>query len=270
MKKGVVLIVVLWVVAIFALLGASLAYRCRIYLRLVRYNYGEIENFYQAKQALDQAILVLIDDNYNYDTLADDWNKIDYTRREDIDVAVAVSDESGRVNINKAAKEMLALLPGITEETQKDIIANRPYLRKEELLYLESVTKEMYYGRPEVNILGLKDLITVYSDGKININTAAKEVLQSIPGMDEAALEAILNFRSVNTFKDSNSLLNDLINLGVSSETASKIINLLTVSSNVYKIKTSALHKRYAISCQIAAVVQRAAKQIKIISWEEL
>ena len=44
--------------------------------------------------------------------------------------------------------------------------------------------------------VGLTDLFTPLSDGKVNINTASPEVLQLIPGVDAIIAEAIVSGRS--------------------------------------------------------------------------
>lgn len=44
--------------------------------------------------------------------------------------------------------------------------------------------------------VGLTDLFTPLSDGKVNINTASAEVLQLIPGVDPMIAEAIISGRA--------------------------------------------------------------------------
>jgi general secretion pathway protein K len=88
-----------------------------------------------------------------------------------------------------------------------------------ELLLIKGITPEIYYGISATNYqpgyfsqqgnragqpapgismvpVGLRDLFTPLSDGKININTASAEVLQLIPGVDALAAEAIVGGRS--------------------------------------------------------------------------
>jgi general secretion pathway protein K len=81
-----------------------------------------------------------------------------------------------------------------------------PYLAKNgpiddisELLLIRGVTPEMYFGRtadtvpqgnpvglpPPAPSVGLVNLFTPISTGKINVNTASAEVFQMIPGIDE-------------------------------------------------------------------------------------
>ncbi len=88
-----------------------------------------------------------------------------------------------------------------------------------ELLLIKGITPEIYYGvaatnfqpnffsqqrdrfgRPPVGMpgvaVGMKDLFTPLSGGKVNLNTASAEVLQMIPGVDPMIAEAIVSGRS--------------------------------------------------------------------------
>ncbi len=87
-----------------------------------------------------------------------------------------------------------------------------------ELLLIKGVTPELYWGISVTNhqpglfnpqgsrygsqaglpgyIVGLTNLFTPLSVGKININTASAEVLQTIPGVTREAAEGIVNGRS--------------------------------------------------------------------------
>ncbi len=102
---------------------------------------------------------------------------------------------------------------------------NPPYLCKNgpiddisELLLIRGITPDIYYGltvtnfqpsyytqnrslfgrgaiqRPTVTV-GLTNLFTALSDGKININTCSPEVMQLIPGVDPLIAEAIISGR---------------------------------------------------------------------------
>lgn len=95
-----------------------------------------------------------------------------------------------------------------------------PYYCKEapmddisELLLVKGVTAAMYNGGAETQgatprgfgfspfqnnsyAFGLKDVFTPFSDGRININTADANVLQLIPGVDEATAEDIIKARA--------------------------------------------------------------------------
>ena len=113
------------------------------------------------------------------------------------------------------------------EGAEKDYYQNLtpPYSAKNgpiddisELLLIKGITPEIYYGGAAVNYqpsyfsqqrdrfgrsaampvvtVGLTNLFTPLSIGKININTASAEVLQLIPGVDALIAEQIVSQRS--------------------------------------------------------------------------
>jgi general secretion pathway protein K len=111
-------------------------------------------------------------------------------------------------------------------ETKDYETLNPPYAAKNgpiddisELLLIRGITPEIFYGGSATNyqpnyfnrergsfaqganiapmvMIGLTNLFTPLSSGKININTAPAEVLQLIPGVDALIAEAIVNGRS--------------------------------------------------------------------------
>ncbi|MFA5096470.1 MAG: helix-hairpin-helix domain-containing protein, partial [Candidatus Omnitrophota bacterium] len=91
-------------------------------------------------------------------------------------------------NINTATLDMLKRLPGLDEEMAFKIATSgmRPYTSVYELLLVEGMTAERFRK--------FKDVVTVYGQGKVNINTAGKAALVSI-GLDEELADIIMRFR---------------------------------------------------------------------------
>ena len=116
-------------------------------------------------------------------------------------------------------------IQGAESDVYQNFIPNHPYSSKDgpmddlsELLMIKGITPELYYGssatnyqqrtfRPQGGLLGqatqgpiytvgLTNLFTPLSDGKININTASAEVLQLIPLMTPEAAEGIVSARA--------------------------------------------------------------------------
>lgn len=83
----------------------------------------------------------------------------------------------------------------------------RPYRCKnsnleavEELLLIRGMDKDIFYG--DKNRKGLKDYVTVYSpSGRLNINTAPRELLLAIPGFSEELVDAVIQYRKETPFK---------------------------------------------------------------------
>lgn len=113
----------------------------------------------------------------------------------------------------------------------------------EELLLVRGMTDDIFQK--------VKDLITVYGDGKVNINTAGYEVLYAL-GMDGALVNKIMDYRKGNDavegtqddkiLKDQTKIANDLKEgAGLNEEELNKIEeltseNLLSVSSKNFTI----------------------------------
>jgi len=159
-----------------------------------------------------------------------------------------LTDEERKLNINKATHEVLAnffeILADIDDDEAAEIASSiedwrdedddvrpggaeggdhyekldSPYPSKnadfevpEELLMVRGVTREIFDS--------VKDRITVYGTGAVNINTAPELVLRGI-GMDEKLADAIIHFRAGsdgacgteddNVFKDAKTIAKDL------------------------------------------------------------
>jgi len=78
---------------------------------------------------------------------------------------------------------------------------NGPLDALEELLLVKGMTKEILYGADEKK--GLIHFLTLFSDGKININTAPVEVIQSLSDkIDSVTAQAIIDYRQKNPFQE--------------------------------------------------------------------
>lgn len=123
-----------------------------------------------------------------YDTLAD----LRRERSEEFGVgriSYNLVDEESRINLNTASEDVLSRLPGLGPDLARSIVHSslRPFSVVEELLLVEGFNQRI--------LDQCKDWITVYSNGKININTASVEVLKAF-GIDEALATSIDDFRT--------------------------------------------------------------------------
>ena len=119
----------------------------------------------------------------------------------------------------------------------------RPFSVKEALLLVETLDKSVFEQ--------FKDLITVYTKGKVNINTASSGVLQAL-GLSEDLSQIIISYREGydgelgteddGIFKDTASILDNLNEFNrlteEQEETLLNLINchLLCVKSNNFDI----------------------------------
>jgi hypothetical protein len=71
----------------------------------------------------------------------------------------------------------------------------------DELLLIKGFTKSVVYGGPSENedeppLSGIASLLTAWDDGRVNVNTATREVLMTLPDIPEEVVEEILRNRS--------------------------------------------------------------------------
>jgi len=99
-----------------------------------------------------------------------------------------LSDEESKININSASEDVLSRLTGISPALASKISSCplKPFCAKEELMYVEGFSEEAY--------LACKDLVSVHSNGKVNVNTAPVEVLKAV-GIPDSLAARIERFR---------------------------------------------------------------------------
>lgn len=187
-NTGAILFVALWTLVILTILAIGISSRVASEILLVKRLEERLIALYLAKAAVNQTIIELgKDETPNYDTLYELQKK----RKVELgngSFEFNLIDEESLININTATPNIIAQLPGLSTELA-GIISNsslKPFQLKEELLLVEGVTPEIF--------LGFKDFITVYTEGKVNINTVSSEALKVL-GLEDDLIEIILNYR---------------------------------------------------------------------------
>ena len=82
-------------------------------------------------------------------------------------------------------------------------VKNAPIDTLDELLLIKGFTRAIVHGgtlhefwdMPRVRVSGIAPLLTVYGDGRLNVNTASREVLMTLPGILEEQVERLLEGR---------------------------------------------------------------------------
>ena len=148
---------------------------------------------------------------------------------------------------------------------------DRPYAAKnapldciEELLMVKGITGELFYGTRESP--GLMMCLSVFGDGKININTAPKPVLRSLSAeMTADAVEELDGYR-----RDEKNNVGDPAWYNQVRGAAGVNIpaGLTSVVSDTFRITAVGLQGR--MTQQISAVVKRDAerKKMKLLYWK--
>jgi len=144
---------------------------------------------------------------------------------------------------------------------------NGSFKELEELLLVKGITKELFHGTMEKP--GISKYLSVYGDGKININTADPLVLASLHDeIDEERAQEMVAYR-----EDEE---NDLSKPGwykTALGTNEGIIiaqELITTGSTHFKISSEGFKE--TISKQVTGIVERKRqeKTLTILSWKTL
>lgn len=242
-RRGISLVVVLWVLALLMIMATELVYTVRVD-SLTASNFRD-ETIAQAlavsgiKMGIAEVVkpykFVVLDNDGKVSFVMSDDGMREAIRAYDLGegrVEYSIEDESGKLNLNKVAREPLVNIfrdsgvEGSELDTIVDSILDwrdlnhehhlngaesdyysslpRPYGAKdgpfdtiEELLLVKGMKPEIFYGSEgtsarEGNESTVSDFkcvaehLTVWGEGRINVNTASKEVLEAFFGKGRA------------------------------------------------------------------------------------
>ena len=161
---------------------------------------------------------------------------------------------------------------------------NAPIDNLEELLLIKGITTNMYRGtsdQPDAAVpaqelgfghrpgqeavykFALRDVFTPFSLGKINILTADDNVLQSLPGMDTAAVQAIETARSSDPpIRNVGQLL---AAAGVDPQATAQMANYLDIRGSTYEVHVTATIGQ--LSHEYTAVVVRNGPNVQVFNF---
>jgi DNA uptake protein ComE-like DNA-binding protein len=164
---------------------------------------------------------------------------------------------------------------------------NRPFESLEELLFVKGITAEIYFGTrqaespgalsdmtmeqnhtvEEEGTVGLRELLTVYGDGKINLNTVLPDVLKILPFLSDAAIDEILSRQKLNARKFTS--LED-IKTDDTFDTTDKIVLLQVAkfNSNFFRLQIRIQLERTSSIREYTAILERDETEVRVLSWQ--
>ncbi|WP_457600331.1 general secretion pathway protein GspK [Hydrogenivirga sp.] len=198
----------------------------------------------------------------SYDALSDPWALPFVVETEKGRLEVVIYDEDRFFNLNTVGdgnvqrevfERLLRLLDISTGYTDRLLawigksngnfqseypIKRAPLDSPEELRFI-GMSREELYGRSvgDITYPGLLSLVTTYSSGKVNVNTAPKYVLMALdPRIDSTVADRIMEHRSSKPFKK----VNDLVLVeGVSFDVLYRIQKVIDVKSSHFRIRAT-------------------------------
>ncbi len=167
---------------------------------------------------------------------------------------------------------------------------NGPVDSMEELLFIKGISSQIYYGSNmnqggnlltetsadsaefteenwQDNNVGLYDMMTVYGDGRININTASRQVLGAIPLLSDAAVSEIVSRQKSLARKFSS--IADIENSDNFNVTDKLLLTQIAkFNSNHFQLIINIRMKGNSFWCEYVAIIERQGKNTHVLSWQ--
>jgi DNA uptake protein ComE-like DNA-binding protein len=214
-----------------------------------------------------------------------------------------IIDEESKINLNTSDVETLRRLfnqfKGVkSNELAQEVIVYREakeefkkFYSKFELLQMKNLKRDVFLGEdlnenglldsnaqdagqtfPEDNNngvldFGIKDYLTIYGDGLVNINTASRNVLISMPNMTEELVDVIVQTREKKPFEK----LQELKDVNIITEKVFlNISKWAKIKSDWYHVSVTLEDLNEKRVKSISAIIDRSNEEDnKIASWSE-
>jgi len=245
-KKSSLLVIILFILFFLSVFSLSLSYSLRLKTGLFKRYLQRFNSLYITRGIINFVIAKLekISQQKDYDFLEEE----DFLK---------FFDEEARLNINTVSLETLKRLlkhfPRWSSQKLADKILgyreskkNKLLYSLKELLFIPELKKDYFYGEDlnestsleedeDLNQngkldLGIKDFLTIYGEGKVNINNAGLEVLESIEGLSLDKAKEIVEkrpFKSLEEVKEK---------LSLSDEEFQRLNPKIKVESNYFRV----------------------------------
>lgn len=295
-ERGYVLVIVMGLLAALLLMGLSLGAAGRTDLAqgqrfqeetsaefLARAGITWAQHYLQAvnqRQAWWQASWQNDQDMFANRRLASGTFDLTYQDQQGV-THYGLQDEEARLNLMRAPAELLGALPGIGTSTAVAIVAQRQQQSlaiPEELVHRGLVSADLFYGQDPQE--GLALYVTVWGNGKINVNTASGRVLAVVPGMTTAIVESIIRYRLGNDQQPGTpddqyfSSLSDLARIaGITQPILDRCEPFLTVTPTAFRVLATGYpgqNRQSPSPYRRLAILERTANGMDVRYWRRV
>ena len=315
-RGGFVLVSVLWVVALLTVITLSYHHRARLEVQASRYSLDASQAMLAARGAVERGLIELrnksmLDQFSPEPGIASGapvaWLGQPWAREGDLfapgglleageefegdSVRYTIEDLERYVSINTAPEDLVEHLPGIGRPVARQIHFRRsgtdesgtpsgtgrvPFQDIAELRGLRGIADGDWHGHGEEP--GLRDLITTFGDGRINVNTATYDVLRVLPEVGEQAAKDILAWRNgddgeFGTADDRGWGEWDSFSAttGVQGDVLQSLKQLCKFDSSYFKINAVATRRggRIRAACAAVILLSGGSDAPTLVSWTE-
>ncbi len=248
--------------------------------------YLKQQAYHEAASALKFLIFYLKSDDFSYDTLNDRWaTSLEFPLPEG-EMTVRVEDEERYLNLNLVRTEAgFRIIKRLFEELSISSLSpellrvwvggpgfwdrayppkKAPFDSLEELLFL-GMSREDFYGKTRGFVFypGLSTLTTVWSNGRVNLNTAPPEVIMALsPRIDRTLAERLLEYRRIRPLKK----IDDVILIeGYNFEILHDLRPWATVRSENFRVTIEVTVGE--VEGELRAIVKRIGPALKVVYW---
>ncbi len=303
-SRGFVLVSVMWVLALLTVMTIGFGHRAVLERRVAAFHVDRLQAQYMARGAAERGVVELrnkgamdrIRGTSGRTSFDQSWhNPPDLLHDErafslggEVETAdeictFYIRDEEGRISVNHAPREVLENVPGFSFRTVGAIMFRRESTGRntmafssiEEVRNLPGLDEQLWEGTRDQ--AGLRDILTVWgSDGRININTAPREVLECIPDLRPSEIDEIVSITGAD-IRNPGASARDVFRgvdgimeyMEISAERMASIRNYLKVDSSFFTVRGVATQRQGAIQAAAIAAVQTGGSGAAILDWRE-
>jgi general secretion pathway protein K len=322
-ERGAILVPALWALVILSVLVAGFAHRMSIEVGMAGLRQAQLRASWLARSGIRIGLIALTEDpSPEYDSRKEAWydNPDLYERYELEDGWVSIvaaqpdggglprfgiADEESRINLNTASRDVLErvfedhedVVPAILDWRDADDNAlpggaeasyygnlDSPYrCRNGDFATFEEI--QLVRGMTPEIMEEVRGLVTTYGDGKVNVNTCGRRVLECL-GLSEDVADAFLYHRAGSdgtegteddmVFEELEDLRAGLTeHIELTEEEIGQIDGLvaggyLSVRSRFYRVRAIGTTSAGDARREITAVVERqAGDEPRVVYWYE-
>jgi type II secretory pathway component PulK len=297
--------IVLWVLAFLTVMVVAFSRRAMLEHRAAAFALDRTQAIYMARGAATRGIVEIrnkaaADRRQNRggytgmdqrwanppDLLSDDalYTLGGPVETENEEAMYIIKDAERALSINSAPPDLLKNLPGMNLRVVREIITRRTnstekneshaFLALEEVQALPGIEDEVWYGTDEEP--GLRDMLSVYGSGKININTCSYEVLKTVPGLHDQTIELISGHLAggdgIKGTEDDVSFisLHEIEEvLGLSADQLTPLDEYCKVDSQFFTITAFATQRQGKVRAQVTATIANRGNRTEMLAWRE-
>ncbi len=205
---------------------------------------------------------------------------------------IGPGDAESRLNVNLVTREQLMGLPGFPASLADAIVSRReslggeapaldpenleliaaPFRRLRDLTAIPGVDEEFLFGPPNRFQTAFGDHLTAASTGRINVNTASREVLQAI-GFTEQQADILLSLRRQNKTLESHAQLLETLGLELTEADAhaawQERLGPVIYRSYTFNLEAEAWKPNAPVQVRIAAAIYTGGERLTLFRWHE-